>query len=156
MLLRYLKFCPDFFDLVGTLLDTKGQVDCKTYDVTTWETTTAIHILPNISRNKVKDSEIWSLFKIFAENEIGILVPNFFMFLRKALFEVKASGLQLNFKIFRLPSIWTYKNRLYKTWSTGCWFQDMQSSDFLGLRLISPLHFVYGVFRENVSFVAFY
>ena len=60
------------------------------------ETTITIHILPNISRNKVKDSEIWSLFKIFAENEIGILVPDFFMFLRKALFEVKASGLQLN------------------------------------------------------------
>ena len=75
--------------------------------------TIIIHILSNISRSKVKDSEIWSFFKSRAENEAGILVPDLFLFLRKALFEVKASGLHLNFNIFRLPSTLTYnKNKL--------------------------------------------
>ena len=75
--------------------------------------TIIIHILSNISRSKVKDSEIWSFFKSRAENETGILVPDLFLFLRKALFEVKASGLHLNFNIFRLPSTLTYnKNEL--------------------------------------------
>ena len=81
--------------------------------------TTTIHILSNISRSKVKDSEILSFFKSRAENEAGILVPDLFLFLRKALFEVKENGLHLNFTIFRLPLTWTYnKNKLYKT--SGC------------------------------------
>ena len=48
----------------------------------------------------MKDSEIWSFLKIRAENEAGILVPDLFLFLREVLFEVKASGLHLNFNIF--------------------------------------------------------
>ena len=34
-----------------------------------------------------------------AENEAGRLVPDLFLFLKKALYEVKASGLQLRFDI---------------------------------------------------------
>ena len=40
-------------------------------------------------------------FKNNAENETGTLVPDLFLFLKKALDEVKASGLQLSFNIFR-------------------------------------------------------
>ena len=35
------------------------------------------------------------------KNEAGGLVPDHFLFFKKALYEVKASGLQLSFNIFR-------------------------------------------------------
>ena len=38
-------------------------------------------------------------FKNHAENELGRLVPDLFFF-QKALYEAKASGLQLSFNIF--------------------------------------------------------
>ena len=41
-----------------------------------------------------------SFFKNHAENETGRLVLDLFLFLKKALYEVKASGLQLSFNIF--------------------------------------------------------
>ena len=40
-------------------------------------------------------------FKHHAENEVGRLVPDLFLLFEKALYEVKASGLQLSFDIFR-------------------------------------------------------
>ena len=40
-------------------------------------------------------------FKNHAENETGRLVPDSFLFSKKALYEVKASGLQLGFNTFR-------------------------------------------------------
>ena len=39
-------------------------------------------------------------FKNHAKNEAGRLAPNIFLFFRKALYEVKATDLQLSFKIF--------------------------------------------------------
>ena len=39
-------------------------------------------------------------FKNHAENEIGAEVPDLFLFFKKALYEVKASGLQVSFNIF--------------------------------------------------------
>ena len=39
-------------------------------------------------------------FKNHAENEAGRLFLDIFLFLKKALYEVKASGLQLNLNIF--------------------------------------------------------
>ena len=50
-------------------------------------------LLVNITR------EIF-FFKNYAENETGRLVADLFLFFIKALYEVKASGLQLNFNIF--------------------------------------------------------
>ena len=38
--------------------------------------------------------------KNHAENEAGRVVPDLFLFFKKALSEVKASGLQLSFNIF--------------------------------------------------------
>ena len=43
-------------------------------------------------------------FKNYAQNEVGKLVPDRFMFFKKALNWVKVSGLQLDFSIFRKPS----------------------------------------------------
>ena len=45
----------------------------------------------------------------FGENEeyeARRLVPDFILFFKKALYEVKACALQLSFNIFRLPSTW--------------------------------------------------
>ena len=39
-------------------------------------------------------------FKNHAKNELGELVPDLFLFSKKALCEVKANGLQLTFNIF--------------------------------------------------------
>ena len=44
------------------------------------------------------------LFKIYAVNETGNLVPVRFLFFKKNLYLVKASGLQLDVTIFRQPS----------------------------------------------------
>ena len=43
-------------------------------------------------------------FKNYSENEAGKLVPGRFLFFKKALYWVKASGLQLGFTIFRYTS----------------------------------------------------
>ena len=40
-------------------------------------------------------------FKNHTENEAGRLVPGLFLFSEKALYEVKASCLQLSFNIFQ-------------------------------------------------------
>ena len=44
-------------------------------------------------------------FKYHAENEAGRLVPDLFLFFKKALYEVKASGLQLSFNTFDSPQL---------------------------------------------------
>ena len=74
------------------------------------EQTITIHILSNISRSK--DNQTMKLgqvieynkriffFKDQAENEAGRPVPDLFLFFKKALYEVKASSLQLSFNIF--------------------------------------------------------
>ena len=70
--------------------------------------TITIHKLPNISRNKgnkamkfgqvIKIARQIFFFKHHAENEPRKLV---FLFFKKALYEVKASDLELGFNIFR-------------------------------------------------------
>ena len=40
-------------------------------------------------------------FKNHAENEAGRLVPDLFLFFKKALYDVKANGMQLRFNHFR-------------------------------------------------------
>ena len=79
--------------------------------ITNW-LTIIISILPNISRSKDNQTMNFSQlieynnkrnisFKNHAENETGRLVPDSFLFSKKALYEVKASGLQLGFNTFR-------------------------------------------------------
>ena len=43
-------------------------------------------------------------FQNYAENEAVRLVPDRFLFFKKALYEIKAIGVQLDFTIFRYPS----------------------------------------------------
>ena len=52
-----------------------------------------------------------------AENVAGRLVPDLFLFfLKKALYEVKESGLQLSFNIsIAFNLVYNKKNKLYKT-----------------------------------------
>ena len=71
-----------------------------------------------------------------------------FNFFNKNLYKVKASGLQLSFNIFRLPSAWhKIKKKLYKT--LNYWFRGILNSDFLekGLGIVSTL--LYMIFQEK-------
>ena len=53
--------------------------------------------------------------KNHAENEIGRLVLDLFQFFKKALYEVKANGLELSFNHFRQSSTWqTIKTKYVK------------------------------------------
>ena len=49
----------------------------------------------------IEDSREIPFFKKHAENEAGKLVPDHFSIFKKALYYLKASGLQLDFTIFR-------------------------------------------------------
>ena len=79
-------------------------------DITAWLRKITIHILLNISQIKgnqtIKFGELIECnkrniyFKNHAENKAKILVPDIILFFKKALYEVKRSGLQLGFTIF--------------------------------------------------------
>ena len=108
----------------------------------------AIHILLYILRRignqtmKFVQLEIF-LFKNHAENETRELVPDLFLFFKKAIYKVKANGLHLSFTILRYSSTWTYnKSKRHET--LKCWSGDMFNFDFLEncLGLISLPHFV--------------
>ena len=64
--------------------------------------TITIHMLSNISRSKSNQAtKFGKFFESHAENEAAKLVPDVFFFFNKALFEIKSSGLQPSFNIFR-------------------------------------------------------
>ena len=44
--------------------------------------------------------------KKYKVNQVGRLVPNHFLFIRRALYEVKRRDMQLTFNLFRWPSTW--------------------------------------------------
>ena len=52
-------------------------------------------------------------FKNHAENEAGRLVPDLFLFFKKALYEVKANDLQLSSNHFRQSSTWQTNKTKY-------------------------------------------
>ena len=78
--------------------------------------TITIHILFNISRSKGKETlKVDELIEhnkrnifllLSSENETGRLIPELFFFFKKALYEVKTSGLQRRLNIFRYSSTW--------------------------------------------------
>ena len=80
--------------------------------------------MPNISRSKgnqtLKFGQVIEykteafLYKNHAQNEADRLVPDLFLFFKKALYEVKASGLQHSFNHFR----WSYQLCKYYVKST--------------------------------------
>ena len=49
----------------------------------------------------IEDNKVNIFLQKYAEIEAGRVVPELFLLFRKALYEVKASGLQLSFNIFR-------------------------------------------------------
>ena len=59
-----------------------------------------IHILPIISRKATRQ---WNLVrhKNHTKNETGRLIPDSFLFFKKALYEVKTSVMEVSFNIFR-------------------------------------------------------
>ena len=65
--------------------------------------TITMHVLPNVSPSK--DNQTMKFGQIIeyknAENKIGRLVADLFLFSKKVLYEVKASGLQLSFNVIR-------------------------------------------------------
>ena len=73
--------------------------------------TIPIHILPNTSQSignqtmkfgQLKEHNNRNIFfQNYVENEAEWLVPDHFLFFKKAWYEMKASGLQLSFNIFR-------------------------------------------------------
>ena len=73
--------------------------------------TNTIHILPNISRSKGNETMKFDqvivyrnrkvFFKNNTENEARRLLPDIILFFTKALYKLKAIGLQLSFNIFR-------------------------------------------------------
>ena len=111
---RYLKFCLVFLVMQKKLLDQKDKIKFQIYDVTSWlkdnNNTHVLNISPIKGNQTVKYSQLikFSNRNIFsqnhAENEPGRIVPELFLFYKKALHKVKASCLQLSFTIFRQPS----------------------------------------------------
>ena len=92
-------------------LDQKDKVYFEIYDVTAWLTKNCnTHIAQYLTNQTMKFGQLIEypkiniLFKNYTENEAGKLVPDRFLFFQKALYQVKASGLQLDFSIFRQPS----------------------------------------------------
>ena len=84
-------------------------------------------VLPKVSRSKGKEAtkfgqltgkiitrEIFFL-KNHAENEAGTLEPDLFLFFKKDLYNVKASGLQLSFNVSIALDLEYNKNKLHKT-----------------------------------------
>ena len=101
---KMFKFLSWVFGHVGKRLDKKATVNFKIYE----KQIIAIHILPNISRSKgnqamkfgqLSEYNMRNIFKP-AENQAGRLVPDLFLFFKKALFEIKASNQHLSFNIY--------------------------------------------------------
>ena len=109
LVLKLFNFLSWFFGLVEKNgLIRKIRLISKFMTPLPGQQTFTIHILPTISQSK---NEIWSgnriyikrifFFKHHAENEPKKLLPDIFLFFKKALYEIKASGLDLSFNIFR-------------------------------------------------------
>ena len=99
-------FLSRFFDHEGKCLDKKARLNFKTYNITGW---TANNYNTDIAKYLQKQAqpgnEIWSvnrnaLLKNHGENERERLVPDLFLFFKKALYKIKASGHHFSFNIF--------------------------------------------------------
>ena len=91
MFLRYVNVFPDFFGHAGKLFDKKAKNNFKIHE-STRKQVIALHILPNISRNKGNQTMT-----------LGQLIEDLFLFFKKALCEVKVRDQHLSFNIFWFP-----------------------------------------------------
>ena len=100
--LSYLDFILNFWSCRKNGLIRKTRLVSKFIDPQLGKQIITIHILPNTSRSK---DRLWNLVNLknitresifsrnHAENTTGRLVPDYFLFFKKALYEVKESGL---------------------------------------------------------------
>ena len=114
--------------------------------------TIAIHIFLNVSWIKdnwaIKFGQLQSLtieivlIKNNAEKKAGRRVPDLFLLFEKALYEVKANGLEFSFSIFWYSATCYIKTN-FKT--LDYWSRDLLNSSFLekGLGIVSAPHFVF-------------
>ena len=89
-------------------------------------------------------------FKNHTQNEAGRIVPDLFLFFKKALYEVKAQSLQLSFNVSIASNLKYNKSKLYKI--LAYWSRDFLNFGFLkkDLGMVSPPHFVYDFSRKMV------
>ena len=128
------------------------MVNFKNYDVTAWLKTITIHILRNISRSKGNQTMKFNhlvdynkknfFFKNRAENEAVRLVPDLFLLCKKALREVKASGLQLSFNIFLVFNLAYSKNKMQKLCTIDPGLRSILRFLEMGLAMVSPPYVV--------------
>ena len=139
--LKVIEFFSWLFGYIRKWLDQKNKVSFNIYNITTWLTSNykTMNFVQSIRYNKRN---------VFFKKS-SRLVPDLFLFFKKALYEIKASGPHLSFNIFGYTLTWhTTKNKLYKT-------LDLRSRDTLnldilkkGLGIVSWLHFVDDFSRE--------
>ena len=79
--LRYLHFCPDVLGMLKKRLYKRVMVKFKIHDSQTGQQIITIHIYYRIYQ-EVLGARIL-LFKNYAENELGRLVPDLFLFFKK-------------------------------------------------------------------------
>ena len=115
--LSYLDFILNFWSCRKNGLIRKTRLVSKFIDPQLGKQIITIRILPNTSRSK---DRLWNLVNLknitresifsrnHAENTAGRLVPDYFLFFKKALYEVKESGLR--YILITLNS--TYRNKL--------------------------------------------
>ena len=92
----------------------------------------------------------FSVFLQFVPNILArIVVRDRFLFSEKALYQVKANGLNISFNIFQQPSIQTCnENKICK--ALDFWSRNFSILSFLGkgLGLVFPRNFVYNFSRK--------
>ena len=104
-ILTKFKFLPRRFGHARKRYEKKAEVIFKIHDVTDWQTiNTSISI--NKGNQTIKFAQLTGynerniFFQKSCRNETGRLVTDLFLFFKKALCKVKASGQQLSFNIF--------------------------------------------------------
>ena len=102
-------------------LDEKDKLNFKIYDVTTWLTNNYnAHIAQYLTKERQPDNEIWSVnteiffFKNHPKNVVGRRAPHLFLTFKKALFGIRASGLQLDLSTWHMIKTNCIKLLYYK------------------------------------------
>ena len=129
------------------------MVNLKIFDVTDW-TTITIHILPNISKSKgnqvVEFGHLIFSFKNHTKNAVERLVPNLFLFFKKALYKVKQMFSTLVLIYFGRPQLFFLKKKK-KMGFTPC----KTKQPLRGMKLHEKKHKkdyrIQKVFRKNLQ-----
>ena len=128
-------------------LDEKDKLNFKIYDVTTWLTNNYnSHIAQYLTKERQPDNEIWSVnteiffFKNHPKNVVGRRAPHLFLTFKKALFGIRASGLQLDLSTWHMIKTNCIKLLYYKIDQRYAQFWFFWKRTW---KIVSPLHFDY-------------